>query len=210
MPASAVNVLRPCADADFDAMAAIINTAATRYAGVIPADRYHVPYMPPDELRHEIDAGVRFWGWYEADHCSGPAPGEERMADGERPADGERLADGDRLVGVMGIQDVDDVTLIRHAYVAPVDQSRGVGGALLAHLLSLAHRPLLVGTWAAATWAVRFYEDHGFRLVSIAEKERLLRRYWQIPERQVETSVVLRLPDAVQLPGLLQGERGTS
>ena len=189
MPTSGVNVIRPCADADFDAMAAIINAAATRYAGAIPADRYHVPYMPPDELRHEIDAGVRFWGWYEVD--------------GERPADHERLAHGERLVGVMGSQDVDDVTLVRHAYVAPADQGRGVGSALLAHLLSLAHRPLLVGTWAAATWAVRFYEHHGFRLVTPVENERLLRRFWQIPERQVETSVVLRLPEAVS------GERGT-
>jgi GNAT superfamily N-acetyltransferase len=185
MPTSAVNVIRPCADADFGAMASIINAAATRYAGAIPADRYHVPYMPPNELRHEIDAGVRFWGWYEADLRGGPAP------------------DGERLVGVMGSQDVDDVTLIRHAYVAPADQGRGVGSALLAHLLDLAHQPLLVGTWAAATWAVRFYEHHGFRLVTIVEKERLLRRYWQIPERQVETSVVLRLPEAVH------GERGT-
>ena len=175
IPLSGAGVIRPCVDTDFNAMAAIINAAATRYAGAIPADRYHVPYMPPDELRHEIDAGVRFWGWYEAD----------------------------RLVGVMGSQDVDDVTLIRHAYVAPADQGRGVGSALLAHLLGLAHQPLLVGTWAAATWAVRFYEHHGFRLVTIVEKERLLRRYWQIPERQVETSVVLRLPEAVR------GERGT-
>ena len=203
MPTSGVNVIRPCADADFGAMAAIINAAATRYAGAIPADRYHVPYMPPDELRHETDAGVRFWGWYEADLRGGPAPDGERPAEGARPVSGKRLADGvrppdgERLLGVMGSQDVDDVTLIRHAYVAPADQGRGVGSALLAHLLGLAHRPLLVGTWAAATWAVRFYEHHGFRLVATVEKERLLRRYWQIPERQVETSVVLRLPEAV-------------
>ena len=213
MPTSGVNIIRPCADADFDAMAAIINAAATRYAGVIPADRYHVPYMPSAELRHEIDAGVRFWGWYEADLRCGPASGDERPTDGassgKPAADVVRPADGERLVGVMGIQDVDDVTLIRHAYIAPPDQGRGVGSALLAHLLGLAHQPLLVGTWTAATWAVRFYEQHGFRLVTIAEKERLLRRYWQIPERQVETSVVLRLPRAVQLPGSLQGERAT-
>jgi GNAT superfamily N-acetyltransferase len=198
-----VNVIRPCADADFGAMAAIINAAATRYAGAIPAHRYHVPYMSPDELRHEIDAGVRFWGWYEADLRGGPAPDGERLADGERLVHGERPPDHERLVGVMGSQDVDDVTLIRHAYVAPADQGRGVGSALLARLLGLARRPLLVGTWAAATWAVRFYEHHGFRLVTPVEKERLLRRYWQIPERQVETSVVLRLPEAVP------GERGT-
>jgi GNAT superfamily N-acetyltransferase len=145
-------------------MAAIINAAATRYAGVIPADRYHDPYMPPDELAHQIEAGVHFWGWYDAG----------------------------RLVGVMGIQDVDDVTLIRHAYVEPAEQGTGVGSALLTHLVGLARQPLLVGTWAAAEWAIRFYERHGFRLVTPVEKERLLRRYWQIPERQVETSVVLR------------------
>jgi GNAT superfamily N-acetyltransferase len=209
MPTSGVNVIRPCADADFGAMAAIINAAATRYAGAIPADRYHVPYMPPDELRHEICAGVRFWGWYEVDRRGGPsADGErlaecERLAEGERLTAGERLADYERLVGVMGSEDVDDVTLIRHAYVAPADRDRGVGSALLAHLLGLARQPLLVGTWAAATWAVRFYEHHGFRLVTTVEKERLLRRYWQIPERQVETSAVLRLPEAVH------GERGT-
>ena len=203
VPAPGVNIVRPCVGADFDAMAAIINAAAVRYAGVIPADRHHVPYMPSAELRHEIDAGVRFCGWYEADRRGGPAPGDERLADGERTVGCERL------VGVMGIQDVDDVTLIRHAYVAPTDQGRGVGGALLTHLLGLARQPLLVGTWAAATWAVRFYERHGFRLVTLVEKERLLRRYWQIPERQVETSVVLRLPDAVQSPDALRDERFT-
>ena len=159
-----MSVIRPCQDADVEAASAIINAAATAYAGVIPADRYHVPYMPLDELRGEIAAGVRFWGWF----------------------------DGARLVGVMVIQDVDDVTLIRHAYVEPAEQGRGVGGTLLAHLMPLASRPLLVGTWADATWAVRFYERHGFGLVTPEEKDRLLRRYWRIPARQVETSVVLR------------------
>ena len=162
--------IRPCVPTDFDAMFAVINAAATAYDGVIPADRYHVPYMPAEELRAEIAAGVRFWGWYEA---------------AEFP-------------GLMGIQDVDDVTLIRHAYVLPEHQGRGIGGRLLAHLMGLPHlpgpppRPLLVGTWADAAWAVRFYERHGFRLVTPAEKDRLLRRYWRVPERQVETSVVLR------------------
>ena len=159
--------IRPCADADFDAMNAVINAAATAYAGVIPADRYHVPYMPAMELRDEIAAGVRFWGWH----------------------------DPDGLSGVMGIQDVAGVTLIRHAYVLPARQGAGIGSRLLAHLMSLPHRPLLVGTWADATWAVRFYERHGFRLVSKDEKDRLLRRHWSIPARQVETSVVLRLRD---------------
>ncbi len=159
--------IRRCADADFDVMCAIINAAATAYAGVIPADRYHVPYMPAAELRSEITAGVRFWGWY----------------------------DREGLSGVMGIQDVDDVTLIRHAYVTPERQGAGIGSRLLTHLLRLPHQPLLVGTWADADWAVRFYERHGFRLVSPEEKDRLLRRYWHIPVRQVDTSVVLRLAE---------------
>lgn len=159
--------IRPCTAGDFDVILEIVNDAATAYAGVIPADRYRVPYMPAVELRGEIAAGVRFWGWYGADG----------------------------LDGVMGSQDVDDVTLIRHAYVRPERQGQGVGGRLLGHLIGLPHRPLLVGTWADASWAVRFYERHGFRLVTHAEKERLLRRYWTIPERQVETSVVLRLPE---------------
>ena len=159
--------IRRCADADFDAMYAVINDAATAYAGVIPADRYHVPYMPAAELRNEIAAGVRFWGWHDAEGLS----------------------------GVMGVQDVDDVTLIRHAYVRPKRQGTGIGSRLLAHLLSLPHEPLLVGTWADATWAVRFYERHGFRLVTQKEKDRLLRRYWSIPARQVDTSVVLSLAE---------------
>ena len=164
--------IRPCTDADLEAMVAVVNTAATAYAGVIPADRYHQPYMSRDELRGEVAAGVRFWGLFEGG-----------------------LA-GAGLAGVMGIQDVDDVTLIRHAYVRPDRQRGGVGSRLLGHLVRLADqppaRPLLVGTWAAAWWAVAFYERHGFVLVTPAEKDRLLRRYWSIPERQVETSVVLR------------------
>jgi GNAT superfamily N-acetyltransferase len=164
---SPADTIRPCADADFGATCAVINAAATAYAGVIPADRYHVPYMTADELRDEIAAGVRFWGWH----------------------------DPEGLSGVMGIQDVVDVTLIRHAYVTPARQGAGIGSRLLAHLLGLPHRPLLVGTWADAIWAVRFYERHGFRLVAQQEKDRLLQRYWSIPERQVETSVVLRLAE---------------
>jgi GNAT superfamily N-acetyltransferase len=156
--------IRPCTDADLDTMVALVNAAAIAYAGVIPEDRYHQPYMPREEMVWEIEAGVRFWG----------------------------LFDGEVLSGVMGIQDVDDVTLIRHAYVLPERQRGGVGGRLLGHLLRLAERPLLVGTWAAAWWAVAFYERHGFALVTPAEKDRLLHRYWTIPERQVETSVVLR------------------
>jgi GNAT superfamily N-acetyltransferase len=155
--------VRPCNDADFEAIYAIVNDAAEAYRGVIPADRWKVPYMPRGELRDEIGAGVVFWG------CE----------------------DSGRLLGVMGLQDVEDVTLIRHAYVRTADQGRGVGGRLLAELRPKASRPLLVGTWGAAAWAIRFYEKHGFRLLTDAEKERLLKRYWEIPERQVETSVVL-------------------
>ena len=156
-------MIRPCNDADFDAICSIINEAAEAYRGVIPPDRWHDPYMPPEELRQEIASGIRFWG------CE---------------AEGE-------LVGVMGIQDVRDVTLIRHAYVRTAMQSRGIGGYLLAELRRMTTRPILIGTWVAATWAISFYEKHGFRLVTPAEKDRLLKQYWSIPERQVETSVVL-------------------
>ncbi len=156
-------MIRPCTDNDFDAVLSIINDAAQAYKGHIPPDRWHEPYMSREYLRHELDAGVQFWGYEEA---------------------GE-------LIGVMGIQDVQDVTLIRHAYVRTAERGKGVGGKLISHIKSLIARPALVGTWAAATWAIRFYEQHGFRLVTWEEKERLLRKYWNIPERQTETSVVL-------------------
>jgi len=156
-------MIRPCTDEEFEAIFEIVNDAAEAYRGVIPADRWHEPYMPREELRAEIDAGVVFWG------CE----------------------DGGELAGVMGIQPVRDVTLIRHAYVRTARRRRGIGGRLLAHLRTRTDRPILMGTWAAATWAVGFYEKHGFRRVTHAEKERLLRVYWSIPERQVETSVVL-------------------
>jgi GNAT superfamily N-acetyltransferase len=170
-------MIRPCTPADFDAILAIINAAAIAYRGVIPADRWHEPYMAAAELRQEIERGVVFWGY--------EAAGE--------------------LAGVMGVQPVQDVTLIRHAYTHPDQQRQGLGGALLATLQSQVAEntsgPLLVGTWAAAAWAIRFYEKHGFRLVSTAEKERLLRRYWTIPERQVETSVVLADENWFRRPG---------
>ena len=156
-------MIRPCNDADFEAIYSIINDAAQAYEGVIPDDRWHEPYMSKDELRHEIECGVRFSGYEE---------------------DGE-------LLGVMGIQDVQDVTLIRHAYVRSASRSKGIGGKLLGELRRLTARPILIGTWAAATWAIRFYERHGFREVSVEEKNRLLKKYWTIPDRQVETSVVL-------------------
>ncbi|HET6494760.1 MAG TPA: GNAT family N-acetyltransferase [Thermoleophilia bacterium] len=179
--------IRPCADADIDAIGRVVNAAAVAYAGVIPADCYHVPYMPPRELHGEIESGVCFWGWYD-DRAA------ERQPDG--PADDTSTSPpGDeRLLGVMGIQDVADVTLIRHAYVLPGEQGSGIGRQLLAQLVDLATRPLLVGTWEDAVGAVRFYEQNGFTLVSTAEKSRLLRRYWSISSRQVETSVVLHRP----------------
>ena len=156
-------MIRQCTDADVDAVHAIINEAAEAYRGVIPADCWHEPYMTRSALAAEITAGVDFWGW---DEVTG-------------------------LIGVMGLQKVRDVTLIRHAYVRQAHQGRGVGGALLGALAGQAMGQLLVGTWAAAEWAIRFYERHGFRLVSTEEKNRLLSAYWNIPARQSETSVVL-------------------
>jgi len=144
-------------------MGRIINDAAQAYRGVIPADRWREPYMPASELAKEIAAGVIFWGL-------------------ER--DGE-------LLGVMGIQDRGDVTLIRHAYVLTAHQGQGIGGRLLRHLQAMSDKPILIGTWAAAEWAIRFYQRYGYRLVDPENKSRLLHRYWSIPERQVETSVVL-------------------
>jgi N-acetylglutamate synthase-like GNAT family acetyltransferase len=158
-----MGTVRRCERTDFEVIHAIINEAAQAYKGVIPADRWKEPYMPRDELREEMEAGVVFWSYEE---------------------DGE-------LLGVMGIQHVREVTLIRHAYVRPASQTRGIGGRLLTHLRTLTAAPILIGTWAAATWATRFYEKYGFRQVSRVEKDRLLRTYWAVPERQIETSVVL-------------------
>jgi GNAT superfamily N-acetyltransferase len=156
-------MIRRCIADDLPAMLSIINDAAMAYRGVIPADRWHDPYMPLDELKSEISHGVNFWG-------SGGSG---------------------TLDGVMGIQDIRDVTLVRHAYVKPGMQKRGIGTELLNHLKKLTGRPLLVGTWKAAVWAVEFYRKNGFTLVSEKEKNELLGKYWTIPERQVETSVVL-------------------
>jgi GNAT superfamily N-acetyltransferase len=156
-------VVRPCEPDEIAAIGAVINDGAQAYRGVIPPDRWHEPYMPEDELRREMAAGVAFWG---------------------HEAAGE-------LVGVMGIQPVRDVTLIRHAYVRTAWQRQGVGSALLRHMLALTDRPVLIGTWAASDWAIRFYERHGFALVAPAEKDRLLQTYWNVPARQRETSVVL-------------------
>jgi N-acetylglutamate synthase-like GNAT family acetyltransferase len=158
-----VIVIRLCRDDEFEAIYTIVNDAAEAYRGIIPADCWKEPYMSTDELQEEMAAGVTFWGYEK---------------------DGE-------LVGVMGIQPVQDVTLIRHAYVLPTNQGQGIGGKLLNALSQQTTRPILVGTWANATWAIRFYEKQGFRLVSSEEKNRLLSKYWSIPERQIETSVVL-------------------
>jgi GNAT superfamily N-acetyltransferase len=158
-----INRLQPT---EFKSILHVINDAAEAYEGIIPEDRWKEPYMSAEELREEIESGVEFYGWME----------------------------DNVLVAVMGIQLVDDVTLIRHAYVLTNRQRRGIGEKLLRHLLSLARTSeVLVGTWEAAYWATRFYEKHGFRLVTREEKDMLLRKYWNIPERQIETSVVLEL-----------------
>jgi GNAT superfamily N-acetyltransferase len=158
--------VRICRDDERAAILGIINSAAEVYRGVIPADRWHEPYMPSAELDAELGAGVEFWGYEQED----------------------------ALVGVMGFQPVLDVDLIRHAYVLRHLQRQGVGAALLKHLRLKSVRPMLVGTWAAADWAVRFYRRHGFELVSPERKTVLLKTYWSIPERQIENSVVLVSP----------------
>ncbi len=156
-------MIRRCDVEDFDSIWSIVNDGAEAYRGVIPADCWTDPYMSREELDHEMQDGVKFWAY------------EENGA----------------LTGVMGIQYVDDVTLIRHAYVRTGSQKHGIGGRMLAHLRELARGPVLIGTWADAVWAIRFYEKHGFHVVDPQQKERLLSRYWKISDRQVETSVVL-------------------
>jgi GNAT superfamily N-acetyltransferase len=156
-------MIRRCDERDFELIWSIINDGAHAYEGVIPAECWREPYMSSDELHAEMEDGVMFWGY------------EENEA----------------LTAVMGIQRVEDVTLIRHAYVRAGSQQRGIGGRLLSHLRKLAHGPVLIGTWADAAWAIRFYEKHGFHVVGPEQKERLLKRYWKVPDRQVETSVVL-------------------
>ena len=151
---------------DSNSISKVVNDAAQAYKDVIPNDRCKDPYMSSEELKKEIEASVEFYGWKESDI----------------------------LLGVMGIQPVEDTTLIRHSYVLTKHQRRGIGEKLLNHLKNLVETSdILVGTWQDATWAVRFYEKHGFKLVSHEEKDRLLRKYWNIPDRQIETSVVLKL-----------------
>src|SRR5260221_2895236 len=156
-------VIRRFDDRDLALANDIINAAAVAYRGVIPPDRWHEPYMPLDEMRREIAHGVEFWV----------------------------LEEDGSLLGVMGIQDKGDVALVRHAYVAPNLQRKGVGTRLLRHVQNLVDKPLLIGTWAAASWAIGFYRRNGFTVVSEQDKDRLLRKYWSIPPRQIETSVVL-------------------
>jgi GNAT superfamily N-acetyltransferase len=163
---SFMHMIRPCRDDERPIISQIVNAAAEAYRGVIPADRWHDPYMSLQELDSEISAGVAFWAY---------------------ESEGE-------VTGVMGVQPVSDVDLIRHAYVRPGGQRRGIGAALISHIRSLSSRQMLVGTWAAATWAIAFYQRHGFALVSSEQKTALLKTHWTIPERQIETSVVLANP----------------
>jgi GNAT superfamily N-acetyltransferase len=155
--------IRPATDADWPRLVAIINAAAQAYRGVIPSDRWHEPYMPEREFLDEVTSGVVFW-----------------------------VAEEERVVrGLIGIQDKNAVALVRHAYVAPDAQRKGIGAALLRHVESLAAKPVLIGTWADASWAIDFYRRHGYAQLPRDEAARLLRTYWSIPERQIETSVVL-------------------
>ena len=148
---------------DFEAILAIVNDAAQVYRGVIPDDRWHEPYMPAEELKSEIADGVVFWV----------------------------VEDEGRMAGVMGLQDKGDVALVRHAYVGTRSQRKGIGTSLLRHVEGLTDKPILIGTWKAASWAIDFYRQNGFSVLPEKEKDRLLRTYWSIPERQTETSIVL-------------------
>jgi N-acetylglutamate synthase-like GNAT family acetyltransferase len=156
-------MIRKGTDEDFDEIFNIINDAAMAYKGVIPPDRWHEPYMTKAELQAQIEDGVRF-------SC---------------------YVDNNEINGVMGIQDKADVKLIRHAYVRTKQRNKGIGALLLRELISESTKPILIGTWKAADWAICFYEKHGFSLVDEQEKNRLLKKYWTIPDQQVETSVVL-------------------
>jgi N-acetylglutamate synthase-like GNAT family acetyltransferase len=156
-------MIRKCEEKDFEAVYSVINDAAQAYKGVIPADRFKEPYLSREELRHEIEQGVVFWGYEE----------------------------NNQLIGVMGIQPVQDVTLIRHAYVRTKRRNQGIGGKLLSALLGRTDRPVLIGTWKDATWAITFYQKHGFKPLSTQQTDRLLRKYFSLNERQIQTSIVL-------------------
>ena len=156
-----------CEQTDFEEICEIINDAAVAYKDVIPPDRWHEPYMPEEELKNQIEQGVQFWCYKE----------------------------NGVMMGVMGIQDKSDVTLIRHAYVRSIYRNKGIGSKLLAHLASISTTPVLIGTWIDAVWAIKFYQKHGYRLLPKSETKTLLQKYWTIPIRQVETSVVLASPN---------------
>src|SRR5262245_35000943 len=156
-------MIREGTEEDFEAILTTINDAAIAYKGVIPSDRWHEPYMTREELRAGLQDGVRF-------SC---------------------FVDNNEIIGVMGIQDKADVALIRHAYVKTNQRAKGIGSRLLQELIKDARKPILVGTWKDAAWAIRFYEKHGFRVVAAEDTNRLLKKYWAIPDRQIETSVVL-------------------
>jgi GNAT superfamily N-acetyltransferase len=158
-------MIRKCKESDFKTILEIINDAAIAYKGIIPDDRWHEPYMTFEEIQHEVEDGVIFWGYEQKDN----------------------------LLGVMGIQDRGDVTLIRHAYVRTRYRKQGIGAQLLGYLENLTEKPILVGTWKDASWAISFYKKKGYFLIADKEKNRLLRKYWSIPERQIATSVVLAL-----------------
>ncbi|MFC6860543.1 GNAT family N-acetyltransferase [Zunongwangia atlantica] len=148
---------------DFATIHEIINDASIAYKGVIPSDRWKEPYMTEEELQEQIIEGVEFWNFEE----------------------------NNKILGVMGIQFKNDVTLIRHAYVRTSERQKGIGGKLLRHLIQMSKTPILIGTWASASWAISFYTKNGFKVLPETEKNKLLKNYWNIPERQVETSIVL-------------------
>jgi len=156
-------MIRQATSVDFASIYEIINDAATAYKGKIPEDCWHEPYMPEEELREQINDGVVFYCY-----CN-----------------------NGKILGIMGIQDKSDVDLIRHAYVRTDQRNKGIGGKLLDHLTTRSNKPILIGTWKAAHWAIGFYQKHGFKLVTPEEKDLLLKKYWKISERQIETSVVL-------------------
>jgi N-acetylglutamate synthase-like GNAT family acetyltransferase len=173
--------IRKSVESDLAAILAIVNEAALAYREVIPVDRWREPYMPADELEKEISGGVVFWVAEEDGH----------------------------LLGVMGIQDKGDVALVRHAYVAPTLQRKGVGSRLLRHVEGLTDKPILIGTWASASWAIEFYRRNGFTVVPSSDKDRLLRTYWSIPARQIETSVVLADGKWMESQKRAAADRGT-
>jgi len=160
-------MISKCGQNDFDTIYEIINDAASAYRGVIPSDSWHEPYMSKEDLEKQIEDGIQFW----------------------------KYTDAEEIAGVMGIQFKGDVTLIRHAYTRTTQRNKGIGSKLLDHLRTMATTPVLIGTWADATWAIGFYQKHGFRLLPTDEKNKLQRKYWTIPDRQVETSVVLASSD---------------